>query len=68
MVRRCSQSKVPVCKRKELEYFQVESRTGILLWEEEAEKGNRKRLLEVIKSRYKDIRVLEGHLQGIDVT
>lgn len=46
----------------------METRTGILLWEQEAEKGNRKRLLEVIKSRYKDIRVLEGHLQGIDVT
>lgn len=49
-------------KRKELEDFQVETRTTVLLWGQEAEKGNRKSLLEVIKSRHKDIGVLEGHL------
>lgn len=50
----CNQSKIPVCKRKEREYFQVKTRTKILLlWEQEAEKGDRKRLLGVIKSSSK---------------
>lgn len=40
-------------ERKELECFQVKTRTRILLWEQEAEKGNRKRLLEVISQNIK---------------
>lgn len=64
-----SQSEIPVHKRKELEYVQVKNRTMVFLGEQEVEEGNRKSSLEVITSGIKtNIRVLEGHLQDIDVT
>lgn len=67
-IRGCSQREIPVHKRKELEFFQVKTRTMALLWEWEVEEGNRKSLLEVIMSKHKDIRILKGHLQDSDAT
>lgn len=47
--------------------FPDENQNWDVIMRVEAQKGNRKRLLEVMKSRHEDIRVLVGY-SHIDVT